>query len=777
MKNDINSWSRKDSQKKIISKTLGHLYFNESQRTYSQDSKKMTKIACISTYPPRECGIATFSKDLQLSIEERFGGKMKLIIFPLETQTDSHKYPCKIGGVLNTDYEMDFLKVSQSINSNKDIALILIQHEFGLFKNNESAFLKLIDSLKKPVVITFHTVLPNPNSDLRKQVQSLSRGCQEIIVMTKASADILERDYAVQRNKIVVIPHGTHLISNGDKDELKHKYELSGKKVLSTFGLLGPNKNIETTLNALPGIVKKFPEVMFLIIGKTHPSLVKDFGEDYRLFLQQLVDRLSLQDNVRFINDFLPTPQLLQYLQLTDIYLFTSKDPNQAVSGTFAYALSCGCPIVSTPIPHALEVLENQAGVVFDFSDSSQLQQTVIRLLKNPQTLANMSLNGLHTTSGSAWENAAIAHARIFERVGRGMVHLEYSLPALNLKHIKKMTTNVGIVQFCKIDVPALEWGYTLDDNARAMIVFCKHYQLTEDPMDLEYIKKYLAFLDGCFRPDGKFLNYVDEYCHFTSQNGDVNLEDANGRAIWALGYLLSISSKFPSNYAYLNDRAEFLLSEALDNLWSLRSPRAMAFSIKGLSYYALEHGILKVESLIKSMADRLVRLYLNTIQDNWHWFESSFTYGNAVIPNALMLAYIITGKTVYREVAVTTFDFLLDKIFINDMVRVISNKNWFKRGDTFNPEFQGGEQPIDVAYTILALDLFDFEIPDKGYGALKVRAFEWFLGNNPLNQTIYNPCTCGCYDGLELYNVNLNQGAESTLSYLLARMCFRENL
>ena len=737
---------------------------------------EISEIVCISSFPPRECGIATFSADLEKALKEKYTDTVQFTTYPLVSDMEAFAYEQETTVTLNVNSAKDFWAILERINNSAKTVLVLIQHEFGLYKKNEDVFLEFLSLLEKPVAMTFHTVLPNPDSTLKKKVEKISEYSEKVIVMTQTSANILVKDYDVPRGKIEVIPHGTHLVSYEDKNLLKEKYGLKGKKVLSTFGLLGPGKNIETTLRALPGIVEENPTVVFLIIGKTHPTLVREFGEDYRLYLQNLISELGLEKNVEFVNRFLPTTELLEYLQLTDIYLFTSKDPNQAVSGTFAYALSCGCPVVSTPIPHALEVLRNNAGRVFDFSDHRQLEKIVIELLANPEELERMRLNGLHTSANSAWQNVAIAHTDLFERICGEKIRTKFRIPAINLDHLYRMTTDIGIVQFCKINRPDLKWGYTLDDNARALLVMCRHYKLTANSEDLDYIKLYFKFIASCFRTNGKFMNYVDENCRFTRHNQEENLEDANGRAIWALGNLLSISLHFPKQYECINEKAEFLFFDALAYVSELRSPRAIAFSIKGLCFYALENGVGKVESLLKKLADRLVEHYNDTNAKDWEWYESYLTYGNAVLPHALLLSSIVLGKPKYANIARKTFDFLLDKIIYKDTIRVISNKKWFTKGDAFSKDFKGGQQPIDVAYTILALDLFHSEFPDGGYNTLKENAFSWFLGNNPMHQTIYNPCTGGCYDGIELNNVNLNQGAESTLSYLLARLTFKES-
>jgi len=313
----------------------------------------------------------------------------------------------------------------------------LIQHEFGFFEQRENDFQEFLKTLNKPVVIIFHTVLPHPDELLKTKVRGIASDAEALIVMTHSSAKILTDDYGIAEEKITVIPHGTHLVPHSDKTLLKRKHKLSGKKILSTFGLLSKGKSIETTLDALPGIVKVNPDVLFLIIGKTHPTVVKHDGETYRNFLEAKVIELKIEKHVQFINQFLPLNELLEYLQLTDIYLFTSKDPNQAVSGTFSYAVSCGCPIISTPIPHAREVVQNDAGIIFDFENSQQLEKAVISLLADESLRKNISSNGLHRMASTAWENAAIAHAMLFEKLSKGYITLRYNLPDISLVHVK----------------------------------------------------------------------------------------------------------------------------------------------------------------------------------------------------------------------------------------------------------------------------------------------------------------------------------------------------
>ncbi|QLG46538.1 glycosyltransferase [Costertonia aggregata] len=736
-----------------------------------------TEVVMLTSYPPRECGIATFSSDLEKALTDKFNGSFKLSIIPLESDTDYHNYENHIEHTLNTDGQLDYLRISNEINRNPNCGLVLVQHEFGLFSGNEIAFFEFLEFLDRPIVFTFHTVLPSPDKTLRKKVNRMATKAKSIIVMTKRSSEILQRDYGVDQNLITVIPHGTHLIPYADKFELKEKYELEGHKVLSTFGLLGPGKNIETTLRALPKIIEAHPEMVFLIIGKTHPTLAKDKGEDYREFLKYQIRKLGLTDHVRFVNKFVPLPELLEYLQLTDIYLFTSKDPNQAVSGTFSYALSCGCPIVSTPIPHALEVLQNEAGTIFDFEDDDQLAAIVIDLLDDETIQEKMCLNGLHHSAESAWENAAIAHAKLFEKVASKEMTLRFKKPPLKLDHLKNMTTETGIIQFSKINQPDIGSGYTLDDNARALIAVCHHYKITGDRSDLVYIQRYFTFIKNCFRPEATFLNYVDEQHCFTDQNSEVNLEDANGRALWALGYMISIGGTLSMHNDVILRNAECIFLQGLLAMQRYKSPRAMAFILKGLYYFNQNRANTGIITTAELFADRMVRQFNEASASDWKWFEPYLTYGNSVLPEGLLLAYKITGEKLYKSIAKNAFDFLLSKIYKGDSIRIISNREWLHRGQELPSEFQGGEQPIDVAYTILALAKFHDFFPNEGYDDKMEEAFNWFMGDNALRQTIYNPCTGGCYDGLEKHNVNLNQGAESTISYLLARMAFEKNL
>ena len=726
----------------------------------------MKHVLCITTYPPRVCGIATFSYDLIQTINKKFTQDYRVEVCAVESEIERHSYDSTVKYVLNTSEQGDFEAISKKLNQDTDVDLICIQHEFGLYSENQESFLQLVLSITKPIVIVFHTVLSHPKDDSREYLRNIIDACQAVVVMTHSSSAILQNEYQIASDKINIIPHGTHLVSQIDKKQLKKRYGFSGREILSTFGLLSPGKSIETTLDALPAVIKENPSVLFLIIGETHPAIVKKYGEIYRESLEVKVKDLNLTDNVKFINEYLDIDTLLEYLQMTDVYLFTSSDPNQAVSGTFVYALSCGCPIIATPIPHAFELLSDNTGIIFNFHDSSQLAKSTNSLLKDEKLRIQMGISGLQKTAFTAWENTAIAYTLLFERIMGSKGILTYSsLSSVNTDHILDMSQNFGIIQFSKGNQPDLNSGYTLDDNARALIALCMVDENAGYPKYGKYIKLYLNFILFCLQSDGTLKNYVDKYGKFTSQNNDVSLEDSNGRAIWALGYFICHGNVF---YKLSINAARKAIRLTFPILSKIQSPRSIAFAIKGLCCCFTKKPSRELYDGIRMLADKLVGLYLSATDECWKWFEAYLTYDNAVLPESLLCAYNVTKNEQYKNIAKESFDFLLKKIFVDGQIKVISNNKWLNKGES-NTKY--GEQPVDVAGTVIALSTFYDVFHDNEYIQKQKDAFSWFMGNNHLHQIIYNPVTGGCYDGLEENNINLNQGAESTVCFLIARL------
>ncbi|MEO8589965.1 MAG: glycosyltransferase [Flavobacteriales bacterium] len=730
------------------------------------NNRDLDQVLVLSSYPPRVCGIATYTHDLVTALNRTFSAPHRFTICALENEPRSlSEYPDEVVTTLDPSIEADHIALLDQVNGDPSIKRVWVQHEFGLYPGGDGRYLlSMLQGLHVPVSITFHTVLPDPSDERRSMVRGLAGVATSVIVLTERSARILREEYTINPDKIAVIPHGTHVVRWRDKQRMKKKRGLQDRLVLSTFGLLSSNKSIETAIDALPAIVEQCPSALYLVLGRTHPGVIQHEGEHYREFLEQRVKALGLENHVRFVDRYLELSELLEYLQLTDVYLFTSKDPAQAVSGTFAYAMGCGCPVISTRIPHAEEMLGG-AGILIDFNSPGQMAQAAIELLSDEERRNNMGRTALHRMRATAWENVALAHARTFIEHAEAGARLTPQWPRISLDHVRRITTDKGMVQFCDISEPDLGSGYTLDDNARALVALCAHHALTPDEDDRDLINVYVNFIERCQQPDGRFLNYMDRDGAFTIQNLEVNLDDANGRAIWALGSVIAQEGELPRLFIR---RVEDMLLRALPLLGNITSPRAMSFVIKGLHAYNSARRSRRITGIIDTLAERLLRCAKAAGNAQWQWFEPTLTYGNAVIPEAVLLAYLETGRTAFREMALVTFQFLLSHMFKDEHLRVISNRSWLRQD--VEPDLFG-EQPIDVAYTIIALDRFLDVFGDEEYKTKMDVSFEWFLGNNHLHQVMYNRTSGGCYDGLEEQHVNLNQGAESTVCYLLARL------
>ncbi|MFB6457774.1 glycosyltransferase [Chitinophaga sp. Hz27] len=727
----------------------------------------------VTSYPPRECGIATFAQDLINALRKSFEGKLEIQVCALqEAGKPIAPHQPEVTYTLNPFDIDDCIAFAQRVNGNNKIDLICIEHEFGLWGGDYGHnLLGMLSMLDKPFIVRFHTVLPFADPKCIKVVSLISALAAKVMVMTNSSAKLLEEVYHVPTSKIVHIPHGTHAHIVDDPEGLKQQYDLQNKLVLSTFGLLSENKGIETGIKAMKEIVQHYPNAIYLILGKTHPVVFTHQGEKYRNYLEQLVVEYKLENNVRFVNNYLSLNTLLDYLALTDIYLFTSKDPHQAVSGTFVYAMSAGCAIISTSFVQANEMLDSDCGRLIDFNNDQQLATEAIQLLGDPELRGRMSTAAIEKTRSSIWENVAIAHMSIISQVFEEDKPLLPNLPAPYLDHIDRMTTEFGMLQFSKYEVPDPESGYTLDDNARALITMCM-YMKELQPTSFIYslCRKYINVIEYCQKPSGKFLNYVNVDGTFSEMNEEVNLEDANGRAVWALGYALYTFNKLPFD---LLQQVNAIFRLCLKWIEHLKSPRAMAFAIKGLFYYRQYRKSEIAEDIVKTLAYRLQQCYDREADDAWKWYEPYLTYGNAVLPEAMMMAWSITGEEAYRRTAEESLAFLWEKTYNHNHMKVISNKSWYHRKEAKVAE--GGEQPIEVAYTMLALHTFYNFTKNRSYLERLRLAFSWFLGNNHLKQLVYNPLTYGCFDGLERNNVNQNQGAESTVCYLMSRLLMEE--
>lgn len=725
-------------------------------------------IVFLSTFPPQKCGIATFTSDLAKSFNQLFAPAIesKIIAINSDPSIIDH-YPLKVISHIKKDQIEDYKKIAQKINASPQIKLVSIQHEFGIFGGNFGDYLlSFVSELNKPLVITFHTVLPNPEPTLKQVVQALAIRAQQVTTMTQTSKHILETMYNIPADKITVIPHGIHPTPFTPSYQAKKILGLPvDKTIVSTFGLLSRGKGIEYVIEALPKIIKQYPNILYLIIGATHPVIIQEEGEAYRDSLEQRIQELGIGDNIRFINTYIPTSQLLIYLNATDIYLATPLDPNQAVSGTLSYAMGTGRPVIATAFPQAKEDVSPEAGILVDFKNSKQISQALIDLLSNPERQHALSKFAYFKTRNMTWANVCIAFMRTFVRYVPGLKESEKRAPKLSLRHLRNLTNDFGIIQFALLAEPDLSSGYTLDDNARALQFATLYYQQKKSKSTLKLIKIYLKFLAFVQQDNGVFENYVTaERINSNIQNEHENLEDANGRALYALA-ITATSASLPKD---IQDKARQMYEKSIGNKKNFTSPRAIASCIKSLAIFLQEEKNPQyLQRLIKG-CDMLVHHYHANKASDWQWFEPILSYSNGSLPEALIISSKITGNQKYFSIGKKTLDFLISQTFEDRMYVPIGQNGWFKRG---GHRHRFDQQPEDVTTTIAALKSM-YEIShDMYYQKHAYRAFDWFLGGNVLGRIMYDQSSGGCYDGLRESDINLNQGAESTLSYLLSRL------
>ena len=729
--------------------------------------KEQSSILYMSTFPPRECGIATFTKDLANAMDNKFSHLIKSKIVAMNNDlANIYNYP---GDVIHQIADADiqeYIDAAKKINGMDNVKLINIQHEFGIFGGEYGSYLiAFLEIINKPVIITFHSVLPEPDDKLKRVVQTLAKKSKCTIVMSKIAANILREEYGITAD-IQVVPHGipTVLFNSSIKEKTKMGYKK--RIVLSSFGMMNPGKGYEHVIDALPKVIKKFPHILYIIVGETHPVVRKKEGEQYRNFLEKKVKELGLEKNVKFYNKYIPLKEIVQYLQATDIYICSNNNPHQVVSGTLAYAVGSGRAVISTPFLHAQELVTPDRGILAGFNSPKSFADAIIKIISSPKLKNSMEKNAYANTRHMTWDNVALAYMSVFKK------HINISkkdgvkIPKIKLNHLINLTDDFGLVQFTNNTIPAMSSGYTLDDNARAMIVCCMHYTIFKNKSTLSLIKTYMNFIKHAQQGDGKIYN-------FAGYNKTVNLkhwsDDPYGRALWSLGFLINTKEIPPG----LKEEAEQIFSKASPLINSIKSPRAVAFIILGLYFYNKSKPSPENIKKIKGLADYLVMLYQTYSSSEWQWFEEYLTYSNSKLPEALFYAYLATKNKEYLEIAKSSLDFLSSVTFENGMFAPVGHDGWyFKNGQKAHFD----QQPVDTASMVQTLLLANKITKEKHYLKDAITAFQWFLGKNFLNTMVYDESTGGCHDGIGRYSINLNQGAESTLSYLLARLYLHDH-
>jgi glycosyltransferase involved in cell wall biosynthesis len=737
-------------------------------------ASKVRTIAFLGDYLPRKCGIATFTSDLLGAVAARHP-QSRCFAVPVNDIEGCYRYPEVVRFEIE-EQDLDSYRGAANFLNTSDVDVVSVQHEFGIFGGPAgSHLLTLLRELTAPVVTTLHTVLRKPNDDQRRVMQDLLARSTRLVVMTERAQTILQEVYHTPLAKIDLIPHGIPDVPFLAPDYYKDQFGVEGKKVLLTFGLLSPNKGIEHVLNALPEVVAEFPDVVYIVLGATHPNEVRSRGEAYRLGLEAIVRKNKLENHVIFHNRFVELKELTEFIGAADLYVTPYLDEAQITSGTLAYAFGAGKAVISTPYWHAAELLGDQRGVLVPFADPAAIAREVSGLLRDATRRNAMSDNAYKLGRSMVWSNTAGLYMRSFELARRqgaaaprksaavsGFALRPHESPELNLDHLYQMTDATGIFQHASFAAPNPSEGYCTDDNARALILAVLLGQLDQAPQGVQALATtYAAFLDHAFnRKTTRFHNFLSNDRCWLDEQGS---EDSHGRAIWALGTAAGRSPECRSQ-----TMAKQLFAQALPAVTDFTSPRAWAFTLIGI-HESLHrpNGDRLAKDIRDELIKRLVTLFDKVAEPGWAWFEEGLTYDNAKLAHALIVSGRATGQRGVYERGIQALRWLVGvQTSPHGQLRPIGSNGFYKRNGA-RAAFD--QQPIEAQTTVSAcLEAFRATADPWWYEQAQ-RAFAWFLGWNDLGLELYARKTGGCRDGLHTDRSNENQGAESTLAFLLS--------
>ncbi len=749
-----------------------------------KEHSKVRKIAFVGDHLPRKCGIATFTTDLLAAVAAAHP-QSQCFSVAVNDIKGGYEYPEVVRFEIEEQDLPSYLRAADFLNiSNVDI--VCLQHEFGIYGGPAGGHvLAFLRELRMPVVTTLHTVLKDPNSDQRRVMRGLLSLSTRVVVMADRGRRMLEEIYNAPPAKIDVIAHGIPDMGFVDPTYFKDQFGVEGKIVLLTFGLLSPNKGIESVLNALPSIVAEFPEVVYIVLGATHPNEIRDHGEAYRVSLEILAKRNKVEKNVIFYNGFVDLENLKEFIGAADLYITPYLNEAQITSGTLAYAFGSGKAVVSTPYWHAAELLADDRGVLVPFGDAQAIAREVNSLLKDDTRRHAIRKNAYRLGREMVWSNVAQLYMRTFEvsrlegaalsRKSLATKTLDQrprELPELKLNHLMRMTDSTGVFQHALFGVPNFSEGYCTDDVARAFILAVLLGELGEDPERQRTLATTCgAFLNYAFDPKTRrFHNLMSFDRRWLDEQGS---EDCQGRAIWALGIVVGRSP-----FRSFHMMAGQLFAQALPALMEFTSPRSWAFGLIGIHEYLRRlNGDSLVNQTREALTNRLMDLYDRSSHPDWLWFEEELSYDNAKLAHALILSGRATGQTAVFERGLEALRWL-NAVQISEKghFRPIGSNGFYRRGGeraTFD------QQPIEAhAMASACLEAYR-ATSDVWWYEQAQRAFDWFIGWNDLGLEVYSADSGGCGDGLHVDRVNANQGAESTLAFLLslAEMRLAQNM
>src|SRR3984957_14975869 len=744
-----------------------------------------SRVAVIGNYLPRHCGIATFTTDLCTAIAAEYG-TARLMALPVDDTEEGYDYPARVRWSLAQDDVKSYEDAAEFLNFN-NIDMVCLQHEYGIFGGPAgSHILHLLRSLKMPLVTTLHTVLREPDPNQLMVMQEIAELSDRLIVMSELSAQMLLEVFKVPGSKIDMVPHGVPDLPFLDPNFHKDRFGVEGKAVLLTFGLLSPNKGIENVIQALPQILAKHRNVVYIVAGATHPHILRRDGEKYRESLQDLAKEMGVASQVIFHNRFATPDEMAEVIGVADIYITPYRHEAQVVSGTLAYALGAGKAIISTPYWHALELLDDRRGALVPFQNAEAIAQKTIELLDTPAIRHAMRKRAYLFARSMVWKRVAQGYMESFSRarsdrtetpqvqfLSRATPKSLNQLPELNLAHVNALTDDTGMLQHAIFTIPNRSEGYATDDNARALIFTVLLEQLGIEQfaqaksVNPDWPFRYLSFLEHAFNLEKKrFRNFLGYDHRWMEEQGS---EDSHGRALWALGTLLARSTN-----RGLRGAAGRLFEFSLSTVVEFHSPRACAYALLGIQEYLHSYpGDRDAQRVRFALARRLLDMYEAIRRTDWKWFENVVAYGNARLPQALLLVGSACADDRMISTGLESLNWLMEtqRCEINGHFVPIGSQGFYRQ-DGEKARFD--QQPIEAAGAVSACLQAYLVTGDSRWRTEAWSAFNWFLGDNDLQLPLYDSVTGGCRDGLHPDRANENQGAESTLSFLMALLEMR---
>jgi len=743
-----------------------------------------SRIAVIGNYLPRQCGIATFTTDLCAAISAEYG-TARLLALPVNDTEQGYDYPARVRWSLAQDDVTSYQEAAEFLNFN-NIDMVCLQHEYGIFGGPAgSHILHLLRGLKMPVVTTLHTVLREPDPNQLMAMEEIAELSDRLIVMSQLSSQFLQEIFKVPGSKIDMVPHGVPDLPFLDPNFYKDRFGVEGKAVLLTFGLLSPNKGIENVILAMPQILSKHKNVVYIVAGATHPHILRREGDIYRASLQALAKEVGVESQVIFHDRFVSPEEMAEFIGAADIYITPYRYEEQVVSGTLAYALGAGKAIISTPYWHAIELLDDRRGALVPFQNPGAIANKTIELLDTPAIRHAMRKRAYLFARDMVWKRVAQGYMGSFARVrsdrmesprvqfsARITPKLLNQLPELKLTHVNALTDDTGMLQHAIFTIPNRAEGHTTDDNARALIFTVLLAQLGKDQTEKhsvppDFPSRYLSFLEHAFDPaKSRFRNFLG---YDRQWNEPVGSEDCHGRSLWSLGTVLGRSEDQGLRCA-AGRLFEFSLPAALE----FTSPRAWAYTLLGIQEYLNSYpGDRDAQKIRSVLSRRLLEMYGAIRSPDWKWFENVLAYANARLPQAMLLVGSACSDDRMISAALEALDWLstTQRSESNGHFVPIGSQGFYHQGGA---RARFDQQPIEAAGAVSAC-LEAYRITgDSRWRTEAWSAFNWFMGDNDLQLPLYDSVTGGCRDGLHPDRANENQGAESTLSFLMALLEMR---